>query len=144
MPHKRLQAVSRALTPNPSAFKPAPLFLHPSLTLHRGRTPQPLTLEQACYTVAFGLYHDDWTYLDAFYFTFDTFTTIGFGDLAVEPHPAGLCASAVHCPKHAVLPAAAPAARARGATPLAHGGPLSSRAELRPLGPRQIDRQTDR
>ena len=42
---------------------------------------------QACYTVAFGLYHDDWTYLDAFYFTFDTFTTIGFGDLAIEPRP---------------------------------------------------------
>tara|TARA_B100000768_G_C10964954_1_gene243320 strand:- start:111 stop:299 length:189 start_codon:yes stop_codon:yes gene_type:complete len=60
-------------------------MLHAGLPNHRGLTPS--LYKQACYTVAFGLYHDDWTYLDAFYFTFDTFTTIGFGDLAIEPRP---------------------------------------------------------
>lgn len=29
----------------------------------------------------------DWTYLDAFYFTVVTFTTIGFGDFSPDPHP---------------------------------------------------------
>ena len=43
------------------------------------------------YTAVFGALYPGFSYVDAFYFTFDTFTTIGFGALApilLQPSPA--------------------------------------------------------
>ena len=43
------------------------------------------------YTCFFGALHPDFSYVDGLYFAFDTFTTIGFGDLSIGPHPALPC-----------------------------------------------------
>ncbi len=41
----------------------------------------PGTIVLLCLPAVVFVYTEDWDYLDAFYFTFITLTTIGFGDL---------------------------------------------------------------
>lgn len=67
--------------------------LHESiLNVHMtGMAVAAVLLLLIAYTSAFGALHPDFTYVDAFYFTFDTFTTIGFGDLAIGPRPVLPC-----------------------------------------------------
>ena len=45
-------------------------------------------------TISFSAFYqaEDWSAVDAFYFTFVSFTTIGFGDFSPDPHPAWFAA----------------------------------------------------